>query len=234
MDNEYLQEKKAKRGKIFGYIFLIWFICSFIGFFILENVYYMVMNFGQYFLVFGLIAFFNTKRFEKFISLPFILVGLCCVVIPYCMLHPELIPTDVNWETVIVLLMLSGFILAGLAAIFIPLFKRKYQKEVCTYEVQATIVDYDTTISDNGNTLYAPIYGFWYNGKDWRVCNNFYSNVGVPERGKIYTIKINPDNPEEFFNEKSRGYLIGVFVGVLVLIFILSVLYLFLSQGLAE
>lgn len=233
MDNEYLQEKKNKRKKIFGYIFLIWFICSFIGFFILENAYYLVMNFGQYFLVFGLIAFFNTKRFEKFISLPFILVGLCCVVIPYCMLHPELIPTDVNWETVIVLLMLSGFILAGLAAIFIPLFKRKYQKEVCTYEVQATIVDYDTTISDNGNTLYAPIYGFWYNGKDWRVCNNFYSNVGVPERGKTYTIKINPDNPEEFFNEKSRGYLIGVFVGVLVLIFILSVLYLFLSQGLA-
>ena len=65
------------------------------------------------------------------------------------------------------------------------------------------------------------------------MCNNFYSNVGVPERGKTYTIKINPDNPEEFFNEKSRGYLIGVFVGVLVLIFILSVLYLFLSQGLA-
>ena len=129
--------------------------------------------------------------------------------------------------------MLSGFILAGLAAIFIPLFKRKYQKEVCTYEVNATIVDYDTKISDEGNTLYAPIYGFWYNGKDWRVCNNFYSNVGVPERGKTYTIKINPDNPEEFFNEKSRGYLIGVFVGVLVLIFILSVLYLFLSQGLA-
>ena len=233
MDNEYLQEKKNKRNKIFGYIFLIWFICSFIGFFILENGYYLVMNFGQYFLVFGLIAFFNSKRFEKFISLPFILAGLCCLVIPYCMLHPELIPTDVNWETVIVLLVLSGFILACLAAIFIPIFKRRYHEQVCTYEVQATIVDYDTTRSDKGNTLYAPIYGFWYNGKDWRVCNNFYSNVGVPERGKTYTIKINPDNPEGFFNEKSRGYLIGVFVGVLVLIFILSVLYLFLSQGLA-
>ena len=233
MDNEYLQEKKAKREKIFGYIFLIWFICSFIGFFILENAYYMVMNFGQYFVVFGLMVIFKAKKYEKLIAIPLALIGLSCIIIPCFMMHPELIPTDVNWETVIVLLMLGGFILAGLAAIFIPLFKRKYQKEVCTYEVQATIVDYDTTISDNGNTLYAPIYGFWYNGKDWRVCNNFYSNVGVPERGKTYTIKINPDNPEEFFNEKSRGYLIGVFVGVLVLIFILSVLYLFLSQGLA-
>ena len=65
MDNEYLQEKKAKRRKILGYIFLTWFICSFIGFFILENGYYLVMNFGQYFLVFGLIVFFNRKILVK-------------------------------------------------------------------------------------------------------------------------------------------------------------------------
>lgn len=234
MDNEYLQEKKAKRRKILGYIFLTWFICSFIGFFILENGYYLVMNFGQYFLVFGLIVLFNSKRFEKFISLSLILVGLGCIVIPYCMLHPELIPTNVNWEHVIVLFSISGLIIASIAAIFIPLFKRKHKKEVCTYEVNATIVDYDTKITDEGNTLYAPIYGYWYNGRDWRVCNNCYSDVDVPEKGKTYTIKINPDNPVEYFNEKSRSYLIVVFVGVFVLIFMLLVLYIFLSPGLAE
>ena len=37
MDNEYLQEQKKKREKLFGYIFLAWFICSFIGFDVLKK-----------------------------------------------------------------------------------------------------------------------------------------------------------------------------------------------------
>lgn len=232
MDNEYLQEQKKKREKLFGYIFLAWFICSFIGFFIIDDDNYMIMNLGQYFLVFGLMVIFKAKKYEKLIAVPLAMIGLSCIIIPYFMMHPELVPSGVDLDDVIVLLILCGFLITGLCAAAVPILKRKHLKEICTYEVQATVIDYAVSTSRKGTTIYAPIYGFWFNGKDWRVCSNTYSNIGIPERGKTYTLKINPENPAEFFNEKNRAYLIEVFVGILVFIFISSIMYLLLTKGL--
>lgn len=233
MDNEYLQEKKKKREKLFGYIFLAWFIISFVGFFIIENEDYMTMNFGQYFLVFGLMVIFKAKKYEKLTALPLALIGLSCIVIPYFNIHPELVPADVDLDTILVLLILCGFLAAGLSAVVVPISKRKHQKEVCTCEVQATIVDCAISTSKKGSTVYAPIYGFWFNGKDWKVRSNSYGNIAVPEIGKTCTLKINPENPEEIFYEKSYEYLIGVYVGILVIVFVSSIMYLLLTKGLA-
>lgn len=232
MDNEYLEEKKRKRSKFLGILFIIWFVASIVGLLIFQGTLYCVMIFGQYFLVFGLIPLFAAEKLEKMISIPFLLVGICCIVIPYLIMNPHLIPKEVDWDKVIIILILCGFILAGLFTIIFTLGKRNHLKKVCTDEVNATVVGYDTTRSDNGNTLYSPVYGFWYNGKDWNVHNNSYSNVGVPEIGQAYVLKVNPENPEEFYNEKSYGYLIGVFVGGLVVALIIPILYIVLHNGL--
>ena len=50
-----------KKGKMFGTLFLIWFIASMIGiiYFAEKNTYYTVMLFGQYFFIFGLIPLFS-------------------------------------------------------------------------------------------------------------------------------------------------------------------------------
>ena len=148
------------------------------------------------------------------------------------MMHPELVPSGVDLDDVIVLLILCGFLATGLCAAAVPILKRKHLKEICTYEVQATVIDYAVSTTRKGTTVYAPIYAFWFNGKDWKVCNNTYSNIGIPERGKTYTLKINPENPAEFFNEKNRAYLIEVFVGILVFIFVSAIMYLLLTKGL--
>ena len=153
MDNEYLQEQKKKREKLFGYIFLAWFICSFIGFFIIDDDNYMIMNLGQYFLVFGLMVIFKAKKYEKLIAIPLALIGLSCIIIPYFMMHPELVPSGVDLDDVIVLLILCGFLITGLCAAAVPILKRKHLKEICTDEVQATVVDYAVSTSRKGNTL---------------------------------------------------------------------------------
>ena len=127
MENEYLEEKKEKKGKLFGYIFIFWFICSFVAFFLIEDPYYIVMNFGQYFLVFGSVVFFSQEnKKDALITIPFMIIGLCCIVIPFLMLHPELLSISVDWNTIIAVLMLLAFLIAGLCTAIIPVIKRKH------------------------------------------------------------------------------------------------------------
>lgn len=211
--NEYLEEKKNKRENVFSIIFVIYFIASIIAMFICGEK-YMLMIFGQLFFVFGILALFlGNGKGSKFMGIPFILVGFCCVVIPYCMAHPEIVPFDVRWDYLIVFLVLLAFVIAGLCMIFIPIFRRRYLNSVCNYEVKATIIRHDVCYN-KGSKLYCPVYGFWYNGKDWEVSNHMYTNVGVDEDGKTMMLMINPDNPEEFLNVNTKVSLLLMVLGI--------------------
>lgn len=231
MDNEYLEQKKKRRSNIFAFIFITWFVASIIGMYCLQDTLYAVMLFGQYFVVFGFIPLFNAHGKEKLLAVPFLLTGICCVVIPFFMMNPELLSKEVDWDYIIAVLMLLAFLIAGLCTAIIPIIKRKHLEKVCTYEVDATIIGHNTTISDKGNTLYAPIYSFWYNGQTREIATDFYTNVGVKEPGTKVTLKINPEKPEEFFNEKSKGYLIAVFVGIFISCLILPLIIYVLKNG---
>ena len=89
--NEQTQNKISLKDKIIGTIFLIWFIASLAGMMLVGNAYYMLMIFGQYFLVFGLIALFN----KALIGWLFFFVGLIIILIPLSILHPNLIPITI-------------------------------------------------------------------------------------------------------------------------------------------
>ena len=86
------KKKKEKRGSFFGTLFLIWFLASLIlmTYFSKKNTYYLIMVFGQYFLVFGIMAFKACKGTEKLIALLVIAMGLGAIIIPYIQMHPEL------------------------------------------------------------------------------------------------------------------------------------------------
>lgn len=207
----------SKKGKIVGIIFLIWFFGSMFAMFILSeiNTYYTVMVFGQYFLVFGVIPFLGAVK-SKTIGIPFILVGLACIIIPYLMMKPEINGMVIDWGAVIAVLFVFAFVLAGLALTFIPLIKIKKLKEKCNVEVAAVIVDYDETYGDK-SMLYCPIYEFDFNGKKYNVMNNQYSNVGLKEIGTIINLKINPVNPEEFLDKRISSYA-PMFIGIVFLV----------------
>ena len=106
-------------SKIFGIVFIIWFIGSIVAMIVLSNMgkaEYTVMLFGQYFLVFGIIAFFGKSvdgSNPKPIGLIFASIGLACIIIPYLVAHPELLPAMINWESVIILSVLLIFMLVG-------------------------------------------------------------------------------------------------------------------------
>lgn len=67
----------------------------------------------------------------------------------------------------------------------------------CTFKIFAT-VEY---FKYNGK-LRCPVYSFVYNDQVYSVSDNVYSNIGVPSIGTNLEIKINPDKPEDFLNNK--------------------------------
>lgn len=121
------ERNKKKASNFVGILFLVWFFASIIGMIYFaekEQAYYVIMIFGQYFLVFGSIAFFNCEGKEKLSSMPFILVGLACIIIPFLMMHPEIFNVSINWEAVIPLLMILIFVITGLALIILPILHK--------------------------------------------------------------------------------------------------------------
>lgn len=210
--------KKDLKSNLIGTIFLIWFIGSIISMLYLSkiNEYYTIMIFGQYFLVFGLIPLKAAIGKEKLISIPFILVGLCCIVIPYLMMNPDLLSVNLNWNNIIPLLLILVFVIAGIAMIFIPVIFNNKLKKICTITVNAKIVDYKCTYSDNRKKLYCPIYEFEFNGKKYEVSNNKYSNFDNKPIETIINLKINPDNPNEFIDNRNFDSLI-IILGIIFL-----------------
>ena len=86
------KKKKEKRGSFLGTLFLIWFLASMILmiYFSEKNTHYAIMVCGQYFLVFGIMAFKASKGTEKLMALLIIAMGLGAIIIPYIQMHPEL------------------------------------------------------------------------------------------------------------------------------------------------
>ena len=205
--------------KILGKLFLVWFIGSIIALVVLSeiNVYYTGMVFGQIFLVFGLVIPKGEAK-DWLISIPFILVGLACLIIPFFILHPELLNREIDWDRVIVTLVLSAFVIAGLAVVIIPVLKYKRLKKVCTVSVTAKIVEYLSRYSD-GKKLYCPIYEFDFDGKKYNVSKNVYTNIGVSPVGTLIDMKINPNDPNEFLNKEPSS----------IVLLIIGIMFLFIS-----
>ncbi len=188
---------------IFTVIFLIWFFGSIFALIITAeiNPYYTVIIFGQYFLVFGLIGLYK----KVLIGGIFAVVGLICITIPILMMNPQLFEKTIIWDTVIGTLLILAFVLTGLGMAIIPIINRKRLQNRCTYEISATVIRNDIDYNE-GKKLYCPIYGFYYKGKQYEVSSNQYTNINVKEIGNFETIKINPNNPEEFLSDSRNKF----------------------------
>lgn len=208
---------KEKFEKILGIIFLIWFVGSIVALFYFSQIngYYALMVFGQYFVVFGIIPLFSKAK-GKLIGIPFILVGLACIIIPLLMLHPELLSFNIDWNYVIPLLFMSVFIIVGLVLILVPILIKNKLKKVCTVTVFATIKDYDVSY-DDGKKLYCPIYSFEFNNEKYEFLGKIYSNINLKPIGTVLNLNINPNNPNQFLENNKNNKFFIIF-GILTLI----------------
>ena len=230
-EEEVIEENPGKelKSKIFAVLFLIWFVGSMAGMLVLSSIngYYTMMIFGQYFLVFSIFPLLQKGK-DKLVGIPFLLVGLACIIIPFFMMHPELLSVEINWESVIIVLFLLAFVLAGLGLVFVPIISRKKKQEVCIEAVDAVIVDYDYTYSD-GKKLYCPIYEYEFYGKKYTVNNNHYTNIGIKEIGTTVNLMINPDNPEEFMDSEV-SLIIPIGIGIVFLATSVPILIMVLNN----
>lgn len=204
--NEQTQNKISLKDKIIGTIFLIWFIASLAGMMLVGNAYYMLMIFGQYFLVFGLIALFN----KALIGWLFFFVGLIIILIPLSILHPNLIPITIDWIEILPLLIGVGFILIGIGFIIVPLVEKKREKKSIV-AVEATITDVLIDVYAK-NKNYRPVYEYIYEGKTYTEEAPTYFNE-APNIGDTIEISIFSDEPEVIYTKEVFGYNILLFIG---------------------
>ena len=214
------EKKKEWKSAFLVIFFLIWFMGSLaaMSYFAEYNSDYTIMIIGQFFLVFGSIPLFVNKGKDKLASVPFILIGLGCMIFPYLKIHSELFAISISWNSVINLLSISIFVIECLSMIIIPIWSSKILAKNCTVYVEAKISEYMHDL-DEGVDVYCPIYSFKYLDKTYKVTDNFYSNFSLKATGDVVKLKINPDNPEEFVDVSSKNWSLMIVIGIWFLIF---------------
>ncbi len=95
------------------------------------------------------------------------------------------------------------FMMTGAALIFIGSFEFNERRN-CTYETEATIVDYFTAERHKNNRInyqYYPVYSYGYGENEYRA----QGPQSLPEKkyeiGERTTVFVNPDNSEVFFDK---------------------------------
>ena len=188
-----------------------------------------LISFGQLFVFFGVTSYKALEE-DKIISLPFILVGLACVIIPILnKINPENI-IKTSFDTWFPIVMLIIMIIAGVIQLMIGLNTKKRKEKNCTFKVLATITKYDEYLDpEDRRTMYTPIYTFTYDKKTYEVSQASYSSVEKFPIGHSIEILIDPSNPYEFIMKGFAAYKLLIIMGycfiipsVIALIYVIS------------
>ena len=190
---------------ISGSLFLIWFVASIVALVLTAKTapWLAVSVFGQYFLVFGLIALISMLKEGKFtpIFLIFIFVGLLAVLFGIVMQFGDE-AAQASFKQLIPYAGISIFFVMGILFI-INHFVRTNQNKNCIEPVRATCIDMKKRKNGTSDGMsytmyntYCPVFGFAYNGKSYEVNNNIYTQVPDVELGEEIELYINPKHPK--------------------------------------
>ncbi len=188
-------------------IFIIWFLASILAmvFFAQNDMGYLAIGvFGQYFLVFGIIAVVSGIKNHNFnpIFLMFPIVGLGAVIVSVIAQFGSEAVLDIL-EDSIPYLLLSVFFIGGLIMVFMALSRYFGNKTRCRDHVVATCVELLEQYNEYGQLLVCPVYEANYGMHKLRLCNYIYSNMSDINVGDTKDLYVNPNNPEEFCGDKA-------------------------------
>lgn len=200
---------------ISGALFLIWFVGSIVALILTAKAtpWLAISVFGQYFLVFGLIALISTLKEGKFtpIFLILIFVGLLAVLFGIVMQFGDE-AAQASFKQLIPYAGISIFFVMGLLFI-INYFVRSNQDKNCIEIVRATCVDMKKRKNSTSNGMsytiyntYCPVFSFTYNGKSYEVNNNIYTQVPDVELGEEKELYINPKHPKCFREDANIAF----------------------------
>lgn len=195
-----------------------------------------IMVFGQYFLVFGVIALFSSlkggeRKATLFLVPIFILlVGVACIFIPLFVKYPiilESINIKVDWDFLIPLLMLLVFFSVGAGVFINAIVKRKKYNKLDLIVVAGKVIDLQEIIDDN-TKMYAPVIEYEHEGTKVYKSNS-YTNVNVPHIGDIINIKIDPLTKKVYYESNIEFY-ISIIMGIVFMVFVGFSIYALFTQ----
>lgn len=104
------------------------------------------------------------------------------------------------------ILLFVGLVFVVVGIIISVIFKVKTKR--CTDTVTAEVVENIKVKSSGENhrtsTTYKPVFSFIYTGKNYKFSSSTSANPPVFDVGEKVLLKINPNNPADFYAEKDR------------------------------
>ena len=108
----------------------------------------------------------------------------------------------------IFLTVLCALILGAVGVFNIVLSRR------CCVKVETRITEMECNVNhdDDGNTstTYRPVYQFTYNGQEYVVHGHGYSGIDTYVPGDTVTLRINPNQPENFFDPRRDRKIVAI------------------------
>lgn len=230
------EKRNSFASNLLGIIFLIWFIGSLGAIIYLSkkenSTEWMLILFGQYFLVFGIIAICNnlSKKLFPFILLIFPLAGVGLIGSGVYMLTGNEKQIDQLVSVIAPFLLASAFPIVGILFIAMSLQSYYRTRKYCTLELDALCKEIITQPGVEEADTYMPIYEVSYRGKTYTIKNNNFTNLAHWVVGDYYTIKVNPNNIYEFVDDNEKAVnkfqvifgIIAILVGVAIFIVIMK------------
>ena len=184
-------------GSTSGWLVLLWFACSFGAILYLsglEKTVELMLVFGHYFLVFGIMVFLSNRNIKNFSWL--FLTGI--VFMLTLVLFPGIIKVNLSHEMFMFLIFGLIFFIVGI--IFIGKFISDFKVKKSFIEINAEVVGYD------GDDMKACIFEYNFNEQIYKVTDNVYTSGRLPRIGTIKKIRVNPDKPDEIVFQTMSGY----------------------------
>lgn len=181
-----------------GILLLVWFFCSIIAllyFSSIEKPIELMLVFGHYFLVFGLMAFFSSRKVDNYNWLFFVGIAFIFTLAFF----PGTI--NINFDPDMFMFLVLGLIFFVVGLVFTGKFVLGLKSSSKFIEVSAKVVGYD-----NYDAVGACIYEYDFNGRKYKVTNNIYTSGNLPAIGTIKNIKINPNNPNEIITQNMSWF----------------------------
>lgn len=112
----------------------------------------------------------------------------------------------------------------------IMLWERRLKRS-CTLTCSAEVVDVvkqeTHSVDDSRMISWYPVYEYSVNGSVHQKTASVGGRKGQLQIGQKVTIHVNPDNPDEFYCEKTAaGHIRGVFLGIGILMLVMEIAWL--------
>jgi hypothetical protein len=205
------KNKTPIKDTVCGVIFCIWFFGSMIAAWVCKEIGMeepILALLGQIFLVMGILAVYEARNELK--------KNIVILIVPYIGFGITLtgVLNIMHLSTPVPCLMLCNvFSVAGLLFGLQTVFTIHYQHTHITYPIHhATCKElkskFNAKSKSNGHTRhrmsYCPVYTIYYQNQMMDVCNREFTNYKNPKVGENCSIYINPYNPDELTDKRTK------------------------------